>query len=145
MKMPVRTEPSNLARERRHRRFPTVAWIAGIAVIAALAGAVAWLWGAGSPRPDLDSLMRSEITQDISPQLVTDTVCPGLNCTSAWDTSVGRFVQFVHEGDVEYWQQVLGDDSRRNGNILLDMSEHDLDRDETKQAVDTLFLNRDWK
>lgn len=141
--MSARNE-AQLEDERRHRRFPVAVWVLGIVLVAALVAAVAWWWKAGE-RTDLDSLMRSEITQDIAPQQVTDTVCPPLNCTSAWETNVGRFVQFVHDGDVEYWQQVLGDDSRRNGDILLDMSEHDLDREEARSAVDTLFLNRDWK
>lgn len=142
--MSMRNEAQRLYGERHHRRFRTAAWVIGIVLVAALVAAVAWWWKAGE-RTDLDSLMRSEITQDIAPRPVTDTVCPELNCTSAWETDVGRFVQFVYEGDVEYWQQVLGDDSRRNGNILLDMSGRDLDRDEIRLAVDTLFLNHDWK
>lgn len=47
-------------------------------------------------------------------------------------------------GDAEYWHTVLGDESRRNERILVDFSGRDLTREEIRNAVDTLFLNRDW-
>lgn len=119
-------------------------WIilAGLVVTAMVAVGVFW-WN-DSRKTDLNSLMGSPIVTDIHPVDVTDEHCPRLNCVSAWETDVGRYVQFVHEGDAEYWQQVLGDDSRRDRHVLLDMSEKDLDQDGVKNAVDTLFLNRDW-
>ncbi|MEX3565867.1 hypothetical protein [Micrococcus endophyticus] len=88
--------------------------------------------------------MRSPINEDIAPREVTSEICPSLHCRSAWETSVGRFVEFELVGDAEYWHTVLGDDSRRNERMLVDFSGRDLTREEIRNAVDTLFLNRDW-
>lgn len=127
-------------RQRPRRRIWLI--LGGILIISALVLAVTW-WNE-SRRTDLNSLMNSPIVQDIHPVDVTDEHCSRLNCVSAWDTDVGRYVQFVHEGNAQHWQQILGDDSRRDGHVLLDMSEKDLNRDQIALAVDTLFINRDW-
>jgi hypothetical protein len=65
-------------------------------------------------------------------------------CDEGWTSGLGNYVRFDSEGDAEYWLTVLGDDGRRNGAIVLDMSEVDLTPAERRLAVDILFTNRDW-
>lgn len=88
--------------------------------------------------------MRGGVFAEIAPREVTDEVCPPVNCLSAWETEVGRFVEFRHEGDAEYRHVVLGDEARRNDRVLVDFSGGEYDRDQVRHAVDVLFHDRDW-
>lgn len=124
----------------RHRLW----WGIVMAVVLLVGFGALWLTGAFSQKSDLRTFMGSEINADIAPRDVSTEVCGRLHCASAWDTKVGRFMEFDHEGDAEYWETVLGDDARRNDHWLVDFSDRDLNRDEIKHAVDTLFSDRDW-
>lgn len=118
--------------------------VVGVIAALLLAVSVAWHLGAFSPRPTLRSLMESPAAEDISPRDVTGEVCPALDCAAAWDTRVGRFVEFRQDGDAHYWETVLGDDARRDRRILVDFSGGDHGREHVRQAVDVLFSGRDW-
>ncbi|KFC52314.1 hypothetical protein GY12_06690 [Micrococcus luteus] len=114
------------------------------AVLTVLLVAGLWWLGAFGGRQGLEPRMTSEMTADVEPREVSPDVCGQLHCRSAWETSVGRYVDFENEGDAEYWHQVLGDDARRNGTFLVDMSDRDLSRAQVRTAVDILFAERDW-
>ena len=92
----------------------------------------------------MGDLMRLETNAAINPVDVTSEVCRQKHCQSAWRTDVGTFPEFDQEGDAQYWETVLGDESRRNERILVDFSDHQLNREQVKRAVDTLFSDRDW-
>lgn len=115
-----------------------------VAVLAVLLVAGLWWLGAFGGRQGLEPRMTSEMTAGVEPRDVTAEVCPQLHCRSAWETTVDRYVDFENEGDAEYWQQVLGDDARRNGTFLVDMSDRGLSRAQVRTAVDILFAERDW-
>lgn len=74
----------------------------------------------------------------------TAELCADNPCIEGWKTDVGNFLRFEREGEAVYWATVLGDDCRRDGNILVDFSDFNLTVDQKKEAVDYLFVHRDW-
>lgn len=120
------------------------ALVAGRILILGLGVLAVWWLGGFSGRAPLSDFMRSEMNADIHPVEVTAEVCGERHCESAWRTEVGTFIEFRLEDDAEYWETVLGDGSRRNDRIIVDFSDHQLDRQQIQHAVDTLFSDRDW-
>ena len=117
-----------------------------VAISLLLIFSVAW-WLLGSLRergPVLDDLMPN-FTHDpiVSPVQVTDQVCPQERCVSAWDTELGTYLEFDTQARAEYLHQVLGDDARINGRVVLDLTGVDLDRASTERAVQLLFQDQD--
>lgn len=84
-------------------------------------------------------------SSDISPIEDTRMLCAEMKCIEGWRTDVGVFLRFRTKDMAEYWQYVIGADSVRYENSLLDMSGLDLTRDERRLAIDTLFSRRDWQ
>lgn len=83
---------------------------------------------------------------EIDPEDMTRGVCTqsrGLR-EEGWRTDVGDLQRFSAVGEAEDWETVLGDDGRRNGTVVLNMTEVDLSLDEKRLAVDVLFGDRDW-
>ena len=74
----------------------------------------------------------------------TSELCADTPCVEGWKTDVGNFLRFEREGEAVYWATVLGDDCRRDGNILVDFSDFKLTVEQKKEAVDYLFVHRDW-
>ena len=74
----------------------------------------------------------------------TSELCADTPCVEGWKTDVGNFLRFEREGEAVYWDTVLGDDCRRDGKILVDFSDLTLTVDQKKEAVDYLFVHRDW-
>ena len=63
---------------------------------------------------------------------------------AGYETAYGNFLLFDRRGQAEYWQEALGDKSRRNGSILVDMSGRTFTVQDKQAAVDALFGARDW-
>jgi hypothetical protein len=74
----------------------------------------------------------------------TSALCSDIPCVEGWKTDVGNFLRFEREGQAIYWATILGDDCRRDGKILVDFSGFSLSVDQKKDAVDYLFVHRDW-
>lgn len=74
----------------------------------------------------------------------TKELCSNNACVEGWKTDVGNFLRFEYEGQAVYWATVLGDDCRRDGKILVDFSTYTLTVDQKKDAVDYLFVHKDW-
>lgn len=126
------------------RRF--IVAVSLVLAVGLVAVAIWWLTGglqATQDRPLKDLLSYSE---DINPREMTAEVCTEQRgpCEEGWRTDVGDFQRFSSVGEAEYWETVLGDDARRNGTVVLNMTELDLSLDEKRQAVDVLFADRDW-
>jgi hypothetical protein len=74
----------------------------------------------------------------------TAELCGSHFCLEGWKSDIGNFLRFEKEGQAEYWQTILGDTSRRNGNILVDFSGKALTIEQKKLAVDLLYSGKDW-
>jgi hypothetical protein len=74
----------------------------------------------------------------------TSELCADNPCVEGWKTDVGNFLRFEREGEAVYWATVLGDDCRRDGKILVDFSDFTLTVYQKKDAVDYLFVHKDW-
>lgn len=130
---------------RKQWRKRGVALAVGVLVLLLISVAVWWAFGSMRARgPVLDELM-PHFSHDaaVSPVQVTGQVCPHERCVSAWDTELGTYLEFETQGRAEYLHQVLGDDSRINGNLVLDLTDVDLDRASTERAVQLLFHDND--
>ena len=115
-------------------------------VIGLVAVAIWWFTGglqASRDRP-LEQLL--SFADNINPEEMTDVVCTQSRgpCEEGWRTDVGDFQRFGSVGEAEYWETVLGDDGRRNGTVVLNMTEVNLSLSEKRLAIDVLFADRDW-
>ncbi|MDO5633259.1 MAG: hypothetical protein Q4G34_00075 [Micrococcus sp.] len=120
---------------------------ASLAAVVLVAAAIAW-WvtgGLSARSPLLNDLMPN-FAEDavVSPVEVTDQVCPQERCVSAWETQLGTYLEFGTPGRAEYLHQVLGADSRINGNLVLDLTAVDLETPQMERAVQLLFADQDW-
>lgn len=93
---------------------------------------------------NLQEKLTASTAVDLSPKNETDVLCAEKHCTEGWQTKYGNFLEFEHEGEAEYWTTILGDESRRNGRIVLDMSGYENNIADKKLAIDTLFSEKDW-
>lgn len=121
--------------------------VLSLVVIIGLAVVAIW-WFTGGLQAFRDRPLEELLSyvDEINPEAMTGVVCSqsrGL-CEEGWRTDVGDFQRFGSVGEAEYWETVLGDDGRRNGTVVLNMTDVDLSLDEKRLAVDVLFGDRDW-
>lgn len=127
-------------------RAPRAAITVIVAVIAvgALIATATWVFVELSrQQPTLSDLLSER--SDISAVDDTKVLCAEIDCIEGWQTKVGVFLRFRTNDMAEYWQYVIGADSVRYENSLLDMSGLTLTRGERRLAIDTLFSRRDWR
>lgn len=121
------------------------AWVSGILVVLVVGIFAAFYLTGGFGSRSLEDRFTNGAGPDINARLATEELCSEKQCISGWKTDVGDFLEFEYEGTAEYWQTILGDASRRDQNIVLDMSEYDNTTAEKKLAIDRLFINKDWQ
>jgi hypothetical protein len=116
-------------------------------VISLLALLCAVLWdligGAAFFKPTTVKFLLSGETR-VHAVEATSELCSDKPCVEGWKTDVGNFLRFEREGEAVYWATVLGDACRRDGKILVDFTDFKLTVDQKKDAVDFLFVHRDW-
>lgn len=139
----------SVTQNRRPTHFQRrAAWVSGILVVLVVLVvgifAAFYLTGGFGSR-SLEERFTNGAGPDINAHLATDELCGEKQCISGWKTDVGDFLEFKDEGSAEYWQTILGDASRLDQNIVLDMSEYDNTTAEKKLAIDRLFINKDWQ
>lgn len=130
-----------------NRKPGSIALIVALALVllGIAAVAVTWLFGGlFPPQPTLRDLL-SGSSNLTSPVEDTRVLCAETDCVEGWRTEVGVFMRFRTSDMAEYWQYVIGPESIRNENIVLDMTGLDLTRDQKRLAIDTLFSRRDWR
>lgn len=115
-----------------------------VLAIAALITIAIWAVGAiGRQQLTLSDLLSPSSV--ISPVEDTHALCAEVACVEGWRTDIGVFLRFRTNDMAEYWQYVIGADSIRSENVVLDMNGLDLTYDERRLAIDTLFARRDWR
>lgn len=137
---------SEVARPRPSGRRSAVAVIVAVSVTVLGALIVTAIWALGEVRRQqltLHDLLSTSAS--ISPVEDTRALCTEMDCIEGWRTDVGVFLRFRTNDMAEYWSYVIGADSIRYENVLLDMNGLDLTRDERRLAIDTLFSRRDWR
>src|SRR6218665_1871224 len=127
--------------------------------VAAAAGIVIAWWiisGIDSFRPYPGTKLRNLLANapGVHPIVATDELCnvPDCDpchghkpdCIEGWRTDVGSYLQFRSTGSAEYWAAVLGDDGRRDGNVVLAMHATNLTFAQRRYAIDMPFTSRDW-
>lgn len=110
-----------------------------------LAAAGAW-WAMGGALGDRPLAERLSLAPTLHPVEMTEVVCTEARgmCVEGWRTDAGDFQRFASVGEAEYWAIVLGDAGRRNGTVVLNMTEAEPSLAQTCIAVDVLFSDRDW-
>lgn len=137
----INTTQNERVSPRRRWVLPVVSGVVGLSVLV-VAGW--WLLGGANvfhPRTVSDLLAS---TPSIHPEDNTAQLCSDRDCIEGWQTDVGTYLRFPSTGQAEYQEIILGDQSRRSGSIVLDMSGVTLSADEKRQAIDVLFADRDW-
>lgn len=116
-----------------------------LTALVALLGLVAWelIGGFAFFQPRTVQYLVSGETR-VHAVEATAELCSDNPCVEGWKTDVGNFLRYEREGQAIYWATVLGDDCRRDGKILVDFSDFSLSVDQKKEAVDYLFVHRDW-
>jgi hypothetical protein len=80
----------------------------------------------------------------VHPKEATATVCAVNDCVEAWTTDVGTFMRYGSERKADYVTYVLGDQARRNGNIVVDFGTKEMSFQQRVDAVYLLFPGKDW-
>lgn len=132
----------------RSRKFRRSAAAVAVLIGVALATVVGWWLFGGAHVLQASSLADriSAYAANLDAKLETQGLCISSQrqCEEGWSTKVGDYLRFDSAGQAEYWELVLGDDGRRNGNLLLDMTGRELSLNEKQVAIDILFAERDW-
>lgn len=139
------TEMINAPMRRRKLTKLRVALIGSVIVLLGFVFWVAWVVTAGfesvGPRTLSDTLSGKTVT---TVKENTAELCAEIDCIEGWETGVGNYLRFETNDWAGYWSIVIGGDSFRNGNIILDMNGLDLSMAERQLAVDFLFPGKDW-
>ena len=80
----------------------------------------------------------------VHPKEATETVCAVNDCVEAWTTDVGTFMRYKSERKADYVTYLLGDQARRNGNIVVDFGSKEMSFQQKIDAVHLLFPGKDW-
>lgn len=130
------------AKAETSRRRPVV-WlvVAGIVATAIVVAVATWLSG-GVQQRTVGNLLDS--SGEIRPVEATSDLCDEPGCVEGWRTDVGDYLRFDSVGEAEYWATVLGDNSRKWENFVLDYGERDLSSDQRRLAIDVLYAWHDW-
>ena len=80
----------------------------------------------------------------VHPKEATSTVCDVRDCVEAWTTDVGTFMRYSSERKADSVAYILGDQARRNGNIVVDFGTKKLSFQQKADAVYLLFPGKDW-
>lgn len=126
----------------RGSRWRRTAIVAGLLVVVTiLIGALLWPAFSGGPLTLRDQLSQSS---EIGPREDTETLCAEADCIEGWRTDAGVFLRFRTNDAAEYWHYVIGGDSIRYDNVLLDLNGLELTQDDRRYVIDVLFSRRDW-
>lgn len=137
---------SGIVQSRPSGSRTAIAVIVAVSVIAIGALIATAIWAVGEvSRQQLTLRDLLSTSSNISPIEDTRALCAEMDCLEGWRTDVGVFLRFRTNDMAEYWSYVIGADSIRYENVLLDMNGLDLTRDERRLAIDTLFSRRDWR
>lgn len=78
----------------------------------------------------------------IHPVEATAELCQESFCVEGWKTDYGNYLRFETAGQAEYWGLLLGNEGRRHNRLVLDMRMVNLQFDELRIAVETLYYDR---
>ncbi len=120
-------------------------WSGASLIVVAILGLAIWPLIGGPAifeSRTISELMKS--AKFIHPVEDTVHVCRDFGCVEGWKSSVGNFLRFKSTGQAQYWETILGDGCRRDGEILVDFSALNLGINQKKDAVDVLFSRKDW-
>lgn len=120
-------------------------WVVAALVVAAvlvIAGSAWYLTGGSQQRTVADLLASSA---KIRPKNETTQVCgEEVACVEAWRTDLGTYLRFKSEGQAEHWATIIGEDGRQWRNLVLDMSDVELTKEQRRHAIELLFSWHDW-